>query len=102
MNNHIEIVSYLVPGKVDVHASDADGWTALHNASSKVSFVTNYRFRIFLNPTSKGYLDIVMWLCEEGGAVSATDTGRGIDIQSKVGWTPLSNLCFQWLLSFGI
>ena len=76
LNGHRSIVSYLVPGKVDVHASDADGWTALHNASSK------------------GYLDIVKWLCEEGGATSATDTGRGIDIPSKVGWTPLSNLRF--------
>ena len=80
-----------MPGKVDVHASDADGWTALHNASSKVSFVTNYRFGFFLNQTSKGYLDIVQWLCEEGGAASATDTGRGIDTPNKVGWTPLSN-----------
>ena len=44
MNGHLPIVRYLVPGKVDVYASDADGWTALHNASSKVSFVTYYRF----------------------------------------------------------
>ena len=59
-------------------------------------------FDLFLNQTSKGYLNIVQWLCEEGGAASATDTGRGIDIRSKVGWTPLSNFCFLWLLSFGI
>lgn len=44
----------------------------------------------FLNQTSKGNLDIVKWLCEEGGAASVTDAGRGIDIPSKVGWTPLS------------
>ena len=44
MNGHLPIVRYLVPGKVDVHAPDADGWTALHNASSKVSFVINYGF----------------------------------------------------------
>jgi ankyrin repeat protein len=42
LNGHLSIVKYLVPGKVDVYASDADGWTALHNASSKVSF-TNFR-----------------------------------------------------------
>lgn len=30
------IVSYLAPRKADVHARDADGWTALHNACSKV------------------------------------------------------------------
>jgi len=40
----MSIVSYLVPGKADVHARDADGWTALHNASSKVGFVTIIEF----------------------------------------------------------
>lgn len=30
------VVSYLAPRKADVHARDADGWTALHNACSKV------------------------------------------------------------------
>ena len=52
MNNHLPIVKYLVPGKVDVHASDADGWTALHNASSKVNFVTNYRFRFVFSESN--------------------------------------------------
>ena len=89
-----------MPAKVDVHARDADGWTALHNASSKVSLLP-IKFW-FGSESSKGYLDIVQWLCEEGGAASVTDTGRGIDIRSKVGWTPLSNFCFLWLLSFGI
>ena len=56
-------------------------------------------FALSLNQTLKGYLDIVEWLCEEGGAASATDTGRGIDIPSKVGWTPLSNVSYDCNLS---
>jgi len=32
----MRIVTYLLPVKADVHARDADGWTALHNACSKV------------------------------------------------------------------
>ena len=59
-------------------------------------------FDLFLNQTSKGYLDIVELLCEKGGAASATDTGPGIDIPNKVGWTPLSNFYFLWLLKFSI
>lgn len=54
MNGHMSIVSYLVPGKADVHARDADGWTALHNASSKVSFFINYRFGIVSESNFEG------------------------------------------------
>jgi ankyrin repeat protein len=36
LNGHIEVLKYLLPDKADVHARDADGWTALHNAASKV------------------------------------------------------------------
>lgn len=38
----------------------------------------------------QGYLDIVRWLCESGGATSELDNTRGVDIGSKGGWTPLS------------
>ena len=38
LNGHITIIQYLLPNKADVNASDADGWTALHNACSKVCF----------------------------------------------------------------
>lgn len=82
MNGHIAIVKFLLTvevEKADVHAQDADGWTALHNACSK------------------GYLDIVRFLCEKAGAaeVSPHDPGgvRGVDKKSKGGWTPLS----EWL-----
>jgi ankyrin repeat protein len=36
LQGHLSIVMYLLPDKADVHARDADGWTALHNACSKV------------------------------------------------------------------
>lgn len=38
----------------------------------------------------KGYLDIVRWLCESGGATSEIDGAPGVDVRSKGGWTPLS------------
>ncbi|KAF9008931.1 ankyrin repeat-containing domain protein [Cyathus striatus] len=69
----MSIISYLLPSKADVHALDADGWTALHNACSK------------------GYLDIVKWLCERGGATATIDDVPGVDVRSKDGWTPLMN-----------
>jgi ankyrin repeat protein len=39
LQGHLSIVMYLLPDKADVHARDADGWTALHNACSKVRSV---------------------------------------------------------------
>ena len=50
------------------------------------------RFLFFCNPTTlrKGYLDIVRWLCEQGGAAESVDGVRGVDIRSEGGWTPLS------------
>ena len=43
---------------------------------------------------SKGYLDVVRWLCEIGGAATELDGIRGVDMRSKGGWTPLSeNQC---------
>jgi ankyrin repeat protein len=36
LQGHLSIIIYLLPDKADVHARDADGWTALHNACSKV------------------------------------------------------------------
>ncbi|KAG1833009.1 hypothetical protein EV424DRAFT_1342041 [Suillus variegatus] len=66
LHGHLPIITYLLPDRADVNARDADGWTALHNACSK------------------GYLDIVRWLCEHGGISS-------VDVRSKGGWTPLMN-----------
>jgi ankyrin repeat protein len=42
LNGHLSVVKYLLPDRADVHCQDADGWTALHNACSKV-------FMIFLD-----------------------------------------------------
>lgn len=36
LHGHLHVVKYLVPDEADVHSQDADGWTALHNACSKV------------------------------------------------------------------
>lgn len=39
LHGHLAIIVYLLSlpiGSVDVHARDADGWTPLHNACSKV------------------------------------------------------------------
>ncbi|KAF8915883.1 ankyrin repeat-containing domain protein [Mucidula mucida] len=36
LNGHLPIILYLLPDKADVHTKDGDGWTALHNACSKV------------------------------------------------------------------
>ena len=40
LHGHLQVVKYLLPDRADVHARDADGWTALHNACSKVKGVT--------------------------------------------------------------
>ncbi|KAG2146704.1 ankyrin repeat-containing domain protein [Suillus clintonianus] len=37
LHGHLPIVTYLLPDRADVNARDADGWTALHNACSKIS-----------------------------------------------------------------
>lgn len=41
LNGHLHIIKYLLglDSGVDVHAKDADGYTALHNACSKGAFV---------------------------------------------------------------
>ena len=83
------VVAYLLPEKADVHAKDADGWTALHNACSKVSLYLPPR-EAFVLRCGQGYLDIVRWLCESGGATSEIDGAPGVDVRSKGGWTPLS------------
>ncbi len=36
LHGHLSIVTYLLADRADVQAQDADGWTALHNACSKV------------------------------------------------------------------
>jgi hypothetical protein len=38
----------------------------------------------------QGYLNIVRWLCEQGGAAALVNGVPGVDIRSKGGWTPLS------------
>lgn len=38
----------------------------------------------------QGYLDIVRWLCELGGAHAEFNGAPGVDIRSRGGWTPLS------------
>ena len=89
LNGHIEVLKYLLPDKADVHARDADGWTALHNAASKVRrqrCITE----VWCSLSVQGYLDIVMWLCENAGAAAIHDGASGVDVRSNDGWTPLS------------
>ncbi|OBZ76329.1 hypothetical protein A0H81_03981 [Grifola frondosa] len=65
LHGYLNIITYLLPDKADVHAQDADGWTALHNA------------------------------CQDGfakaGAAVHVGGVPGIDARSKGGWTPLMN-----------
>lgn len=68
----------------DVHAQDADGWTPLHNACSK------------------GYLDIVRYLCHHGAAQAIEVNGiitNGVDRRSNGGWTPLSTCASFFIMS---
>ena len=94
LNGHMPIIQYLLPERADVHARDNDGWTALHNACSKVSLPRHPNSYSYANSqtTQQGYLDIVRWLCEHGGASSVVDGVRGVDARSKDGWTPLSTI----------
>jgi hypothetical protein len=62
----------------------------LHNACSKVSFGEE-KYSHFHGPLFwQGYLDIVRYLCESGGATSEVNGVPGVDVRSKGGWTPLS------------
>lgn len=36
LNGHLPIIRYLIEASAEVNARDGDGWTALHNACSKV------------------------------------------------------------------
>ncbi|KAJ8523510.1 hypothetical protein ONZ45_g35 [Pleurotus djamor] len=90
LNGHLPVISYLLPERASAHARDADGWTALHNACSKV-ITTRHYLDSSLLIRRKGYLDIVRWLCEHGGSATEVDGVTGIDSRSKGGWTPLMN-----------
>lgn len=92
LHGHLEVVKYLVSLDTDVQAQDADGWTALHNACSKVRHNFN-------NPSLslilyQGYLDIVRYLFQKGGSAEEVNGVHGVDIRSKGGWTPLSTSQF--------
>ena len=94
LHGRLRVVQFLVSNDADVHAQDADGWTPLHNACSKVR---NWILALIAGPDleKKGYLDIVRWLCEEGGAATSVTGVSGVDVRSKGGWTPLSTFgCF--------
>lgn len=92
MQGRLDVVRFLVSKGADVHAQDADGWTALHNACSKVCKSSSCFSQT--HDLRKGYLDIVRWLCERGGAAESVDGVHGVDMRSKGGWTPLSE--FGW------
>lgn len=53
LNGHLSVIIYLVQKGAEVNARDADGWTPLHNASSKVCpvifvLILTYNFTIGL------------------------------------------------------
>lgn len=54
--------------------------------SNNANHVSSY----FAYVQRQGYLDIVKWLCDDGGAATLSNGVRGVDIRSKAGWTPLS------------
>ncbi|KAJ1977990.1 hypothetical protein H4R35_002079 [Dimargaris xerosporica] len=62
---HFAVVRYLLQRRADVQLADKDGWTTLHNASSR------------------GDVKLVRWLCEKAGA--------DVDVQNSQGYTPLMN-----------
>ncbi|KAJ7591175.1 hypothetical protein C8J56DRAFT_1003730 [Mycena floridula] len=78
LNGHLPIIMYLLPVKADVHARDADGWTALHNACSKVTTesdgVRGVDIRSqggwtpLMNAASKGHLPVVLYLLNKQSA----------------------------------
>lgn len=49
LHGHLRIITYLLPDRADVHTPDADGWTALHNACSKVYLLSVWCNRHVLN-----------------------------------------------------
>lgn len=57
LNGHMSIIQYLLANKADVHARDADGWTPLHNACSKVTYPSNDSQAI-PHPLSRGILTL--------------------------------------------
>jgi ankyrin repeat protein len=62
-NGHTAVVEYLLDSDANIHHKDKDGWTALHNASSR------------------GHYRIVRLLVKRKAKV---------DVRSKMGHTPLS------------
>ncbi|KAG6837980.1 hypothetical protein H0H93_008374 [Arthromyces matolae] len=66
LNGHLSIVEYLLPDRADVHARDADGWTALHNACSKCDMAILTLLPV--NAASKGHLPVVLYLLWKQGA----------------------------------
>ncbi|KAH8118604.1 hypothetical protein DFH11DRAFT_1503082 [Phellopilus nigrolimitatus] len=79
-------------------ASPRTGLTVVHAAASR-GHVNALKWLIedcggipdLEDKEGEGYLDIVRWLCESGGAADAFDGIRGVDARSKGGWTPLMN-----------
>jgi hypothetical protein len=59
-----------------------------------ITLAPRYAHRYLLYPPpctlGKGYLDVVRWLCEQGGAAVSINDVPGVDTRSKGGWTPLS------------
>jgi hypothetical protein len=75
--------------RMSMHKTPTVGLRCIMHAPRYVA-----RFLLYpLPPTfRKGYLDIVRWLCERGGAAESVNGVPGVDTRSKGGWTPLSEL----------